>query len=132
MARASPARPHPAVRLFPMTAALAAAAVAAAVKADAAAIDELIESNGPLDSASVTALVRHRGEWRSAKEFDRSDAAARRLEAARVVVHDHTDGTTTWHRADSEREERGGAARVRMSACRDSLDTLGFHAHSLR
>ena len=92
-------------------AARAAAAAAAAAEADAAALDELVESRGPLDSATVTALVRRRGEWRAAKEFDRSDAAMRRLESARVVVCDHADGTTTWHRADAG-EEPVGVSRV--------------------
>ena len=76
--------------------------MAAAVKAEAATLDELIASHGPLDTGSVTALVRRRGELRLAKEYDRSDAAMRRLEAARIVVCDHADGTTTWQRVDGE------------------------------
>ena len=90
-----------------LAAALAAVAIAAAVKADAATLDELVDSRGPLDSATVTALVRRRGELRAAKEFDRSDAVMRRLEAAHVLVCDHADGTTTWQRAEDERAPVG-------------------------
>ena len=94
---------------------LAAAIVAAAVKADAAALDDLIETCGPLDNATAMALVRRRGELRSAKEFDRSDAVMRRLDAAGVVVHDHADGTTTWQRAGGEEHGACRSAPVSLS-----------------
>lgn len=88
-----------------LAAAVAAAAVAAAVEAHASALDELVESCDPLDTAMIIALVRRRGELRLSKKFERSDAVMRRLESSCVTVHDHLDGTTTWQRAKKEEDE---------------------------